>query len=246
MQLMWRPRTCAASTGLSPAAPIPAAVVERYAAKFGHGILGIYGLTEATGPTHMVPAGRRAPVDAATGTLAVGLPVPGIECEVVGEGGEPMAPMQPGEIVLRGPQLASGYWQREAETRATFTPQGLRTGDVGFVDAEGWLYVVDRIKDQINASGFKIWPREVEDVLYGHPAVRECAVVGLADAYRGETVAAYVSLRPGAPATEAELVAFCRERMAAYKVPRLIRFLPELPKTASGKLLRRSLKESRV
>ena len=224
-------------------APIPAAMVERYRHKFGHGILGIYGLTEATGPTHMVPIGRAAPVDPGSGTLSVGLPVPGIECDIVGDDGRPLPPLQPGEIVLRGPQLASGYWQREAETRSTFTSQGLRTGDIGFVDAEGWLYVIDRMKDQINASGFKVWPREVEEVLYEHDSVLECAVVGLHDDYRGETVGAYVALRPGQAATDSELAAFCRERMAAYKVPRVIRFLPELPKTASGKVLRRALKE---
>ena len=226
----------------SGGAPIPAAVVERYRHKFGHGILGIYGLTEATGPTHMVPIGRSAPVDSGSGTLSVGLPVPGIECDIVGDDGQPMPPLQPGEIVLRGPQLASGYWKREAETLSTFTSKGLRTGDIGFMDAEGWLYVIDRLKDQINASGFKVWPREVEEVLYEHGAVLECAVVGLHDAYRGETVAAYVALRHGEAATDSELAAFCRERMAAYKVPRVIRFLPELPKTASGKVLRRALR----
>ena len=234
---------CSLDRPFSGGAPIPAAVVERYRRKFGHGILGIYGMTEATGPTHMVPMGRAAPVDSATGALSVGLPVPGIDCDIVGDDGRLLPPMQPGEIVLRGPQLASGYWQREAETRAAFTPQGLRTGDIGFMDADGWLYVVDRMKDQINASGFKVWPREVEDVLYEHDAVLECAVVGLHDDYRGETVAAWVALRPGHATTDSELAAFCRERMAAYKVPRVIRFLPELPKTASGKVLRRALKD---
>ena len=227
----------------SGGAPIPAAVVERYRRKFGHGILGIYGMTEATGPTHMVPMGRAAPVDPASGALSVGLPVPGIECDIVADDGSVLPPMQAGEIVIRGPQLAGGYWQREAETRSAFTPQGLRTGDIGFMDAEGWLYVIDRMKDQINASGFKVWPREVEDVLYEHAAVLECAVVGLRDDYRGETVGAYVALRAGQAATESELAAFCRERMAAYKVPRVIRFLTELPKTASGKVLRRALKD---
>lgn len=111
------------------------------------------------------------------------------------------------------------------------------------MDADGWLYVVDRKKDMINASGFKVWPREVEDVLYTHPAVREAAVVGVPDPYRGESVKAYVSLRPGAHAEPAELSAYCAERIAAYKYPRQVEILPVLPKTTSGKILRRELRE---
>jgi long-chain acyl-CoA synthetase len=111
------------------------------------------------------------------------------------------------------------------------------------MDADGWFYVVDRKKDQINAAGFKVWPREVEDVLYGHRAVREVAVVGVPDAYRGETVKAFVTLRAGQRAEADELIAFCRERMAAYKYPRQIEFVDELPRTASGKVLRRVLRD---
>lgn len=112
------------------------------------------------------------------------------------------------------------------------------------MDRDGWLYVVDRKKDMINASGFKVWPREVEDVLYTHPAVREAAVVGVPDAYRGETVRAYVSLRPGAVVEPGELGAYCKERLAAYKYPREVEILAELPKTASGKILRRELRSA--
>ena len=110
------------------------------------------------------------------------------------------------------------------------------------MDDQGWFYVVDRKKDQINAGGYKVWPREVEDVLYEHAAVREAAVVGVPDEYRGETVKAFVSLRPGSEATPEELIAFCKERMAAYKYPRQIELLDELPKTVTGKLLRRELR----
>ncbi len=110
------------------------------------------------------------------------------------------------------------------------------------MDEDGWLYVVDRKKDMINASGFKVWPREVEDVLYTHPAVREAAVVGVADAYRGESVKAYISLRPGAEVAPSEISAYCEERLAAYKYPREVEILPELPKTTSGKILRRELR----
>ena len=118
----------------------------------------------------------------------------------------------------------------------------LHTGDVGYMDEAGWFYIVDRKKDQINAGGYKVWPREVEDVLYEHEAVREAAVVGVPDEYRGETVKAFVSLRPGRTVGEDDLIAFCKERMAAYKYPRSIEFLDEIPKTVTGKLLRRELR----
>jgi long-chain acyl-CoA synthetase len=110
------------------------------------------------------------------------------------------------------------------------------------MNEDGWFFVVDRKKDMINASGYKVWPREVEDVLYGHPAVREAAVVGVPDEYRGETVKAYISLKPGKSVTEEELIAFCKEQMAAYKYPRSIEFIDEVPKTISGKTLRRELR----
>jgi long-chain acyl-CoA synthetase len=111
------------------------------------------------------------------------------------------------------------------------------------MDPAGWFYLVDRKKDMINAAGYKVWPREVEDVLYGHPAVREAAVVGVPDQYRGESVKAYVSLRPGAAVTEDELIGFCKQQMAAYKYPRSIRFVDDLPKTTTGKILRRELRD---
>jgi long-chain acyl-CoA synthetase len=138
--------------------------------------------------------------------------------------------------------VVSGYWNRPDATAAALPGGRLLTGDIGFMDERGWVYVVDRKKDMINASGFKVWPREVEDVLYTHPAVREAAVVGIADEYRGETVKAYVSPAPGANADPAELVAWCKERLAAYKYPRTIEVLDELPKTTSGKILRRELR----
>lgn len=119
---------------------------------------------------------------------------------------------------------------------------GFHTGDVGRMDEDGWFYLVDRKKDQINAGGYKIWPREVEDVLYEHPAVREAAVVGVFDEYRGQTVKAFVSLKASATVSAEELIAFARERMAAYKYPRQIEFLDDLPKTVSGKVLRRELR----
>jgi long-chain acyl-CoA synthetase len=148
-----------------------------------------------------------------------------------------------GEIVTRGPAVTPGYWNRPEETAHALRDGWLHTGDVGRRDAEGWYFIVDRIKDMIVAGGFKVWPRDVEDALYAHPAVAEAAVVGAPDPYRGETVVAHVVLRPGAAADPAELIAHCRERLAVYKAPTAVHIVDELPKTASGKVLRRELRD---
>ncbi|MEV6961595.1 AMP-binding protein [Streptomyces sp. NPDC051207] len=226
----------------SGGAPVPPALVERFRAGFGPYIRNGYGLTECTAPCAAVPPHLEAPVDPGSGTLAVGLPGPDTLVRVLDEQGEEVPFGEQGEIVVSGPQVVPGYWRRPDATAETFPDGELRTGDIGFMDEQGWLYVVDRKKDMINASGFKVWPREVEDVLYTHPAVREAAVVGVPDGYRGETVKAYISLRPGADADPGELAAYCRDRLAAYKYPRQVEILTDLPKTASGKILRRELR----
>jgi long-chain acyl-CoA synthetase len=226
----------------SGGAPLPPALVEKFRAGFGPYLRNGYGLTECTAPCASVPPHLEAPVDEASGTLAVGVPGPDTVVRIVDDRGEEVPFGEQGEIVVRGPQVVPGYWQRPDATAGTFPDGELRTGDIGFMDPEGWLYVVDRKKDMINASGFKVWPREVEDVLYTHPAVREAAVVGVPDGYRGETVKAFISLRPGAEADPAALAAYCEERLAAYKYPRQVEILPDLPKTASGKILRRELR----
>ncbi len=227
----------------SGGAPLPPALVERLRADFGFYLRNGYGLTECTAPCASVPAHREAPVDPRSGTLSVGVPGAQTLVRILDEHGGELPLGQTGEIAVRGPQVVPGYWGLPDETAAAFPDGELRTGDVGFMDADGWLYVVDRKKDMISASGFKVWPREVEDVLYTHPAVREAAVVGVPDAYRGETVTAYVSLRPGTRAEPAELVTYCAERLAAYKYPRRVEILPVLPQTTSGKILRRELRE---
>jgi long-chain acyl-CoA synthetase len=226
----------------SGGAPIPPSTVKAFAATYGHYIHNIYGLTETTSPSHAVPLGAEAPVDVDSGALSVGVPLYGTVVRIVGDDGQDLPPGEVGEIVTTGPQVVPGYWRKPEETELAIPGGALHTGDVGYMDNRGWFYIVDRKKDQINAGGYKVWPREVEDVLYEHDAVREAAVVGVPDEYRGETVKAFVSLRPGASATEEELIAFCRERMAAYKYPRRVEVLDELPKTASGKLLRRELR----
>jgi len=231
---------------LSGGAPIPPATVESFERKFGAYIHNIYGLTETTSPSHCVPLGRRAPVDPTSGALSVGVPVFNTIVRVIDEEGNEVPSGEVGEFVTSGPQVVSGYWKKPEETEHALPGGALHTGDVGFMDEQGWFYLVDRKKDQINVSGYKVWPREVEDVLYGHSAVREAAAIGVPDEYRGETVKAFVSLKPGEEVSEETLIAFCKQRMAAYKYPREVEFVSELPKTASGKILRRELRNEAV
>jgi long-chain acyl-CoA synthetase len=139
--------------------------------------------------------------------------------------------------------VTPGYWGRPEATAEAIEDGWLHTGDVGKRDAEGWYYLVDRIKDMVIVSGYKVWPREVEDVLFQHPAVAEAAVVGAADEYRGEIPVAYVVARAGEVLGEDEVIAHCRERLAAYKAPRRVVFVEEIPKTQTGKALRRELRE---
>ena len=228
-------------TILSGGAPIPPALRDRIARRTGVTIRNVYGLTETVAPITGVPAGCTTPIDPLSGALSVGKAVPGTIVRVVDEAGDDVPPGAQGEIAVIGPSVVAGYWQAPAATAEAMRPDGFRTGDVGVRDADGWIYLVDRKKDMIVASGFKVWPREVEDVLYDHPMVREAAVIGVPDAYRGETVEAYVSLRDGAVGDAAVLIAHCRAAMAAYKVPRRIVFVDALPKTATGKILRRLL-----
>lgn len=228
----------------SGGAPIPPATIIAFQEKFGHYIHNIYGLTETTSPSHGVPFGAIAPVDPTTGATSVGVPVYDTVVRVVDEQGNDLPAGEVGEFVIDGPQVVAGYWNKP-EATANALPGGvLHTGDVGYMDDLGWFYIVDRKKDQINAGGYKVWPREVEDVLYEHEAVREAAVVGVPDTYRGETVKAFVSLRPGASVTPDELIAFTKERMAAYKYPRIVDIIDEIPKTVTGKLLRRELRQT--
>ena len=228
----------------SGGAPIAPAVADKLEAVFGGYIHNAYGLTETSSITHIVPPQLRAPVDPESGALSVGVPIASVRARIVDDDGRDLPPGQVGEVVIAGPQLADGYWERPVATTAAFPGGELHTGDVGFMSEEGWFFLVDRKKDMIIASGYKVWPREVEDVLYGHEAVREAAVIGVPDEYRGETVHAFVSLQEDASVTPEELIEHCRRQLAAYKYPRAVFFVDELPKTASGKILRRELRGS--
>jgi long-chain acyl-CoA synthetase len=230
----------------SGGAPVSEAVVSQFEALTGVYLHNVYGMTETTSPSHIVPLGTRAPVDKESGALSVGVPVPNSVIRIMDdeEGVRELAPGEVGEIVDSGPMVVPGYWQKPEETNRAIRDGRLYTGDVGKMDERGWFYVVDRKKDMIIASGFKVWPRDVEDVIYQHPAVREAAVVGVPDPYRGETVKAYVALKIGmeSTVTPEEIVSFCRSRMAAYKYPRQVEFVPEIPKTLTGKFIRRALR----
>lgn len=209
----------------------------------GRQVRNAYGLTETTSPMTLTPFGAPSPVDETSGALSVGAPVPSTVVRIQGEDGRDLPLGEVGEIVAEGPQVVAGYWGKPEETAAGLPGGALKSGDVGFMNPEGWIFIVDRKKDMINASGYKVWPREVEDVLVEHPAVREAAVVGVPDERRGETVKAFVSLRSGAQVIPEELIAHCKERLAAYKYPRQVVVIDELPKTVTGKILRRELRQ---
>jgi len=230
----------------SGGAPVSPVIVENFQEITGAYIHNIYGLTETTSPSHATPLGARAPVDPDSGALAVGVPVPNTICRVVDVAtGEDLPVGEVGELITKGPEVVAGYWQKPEETANAIRDGYLYTGDVAKMDEEGWFYIVDRKKDMIIVSGYKVWPRDVEDTLYQHPAVREAAVVGVPDAYRGETVKAYVALKGGyeGKVKPEELIEFCKERMANYKYPRQIEIFDELPKTVTGKFLRRELRD---
>ncbi|MEU3609352.1 AMP-binding protein [Streptomyces sp. NPDC035033] len=226
----------------SGGAPIPPATVARFLERFGVYIYNGYGMTETTSAVIAVRPGDRAPVHLPSGTLSIGRPLPRLTARVVDPHGDPVPRGEQGELELSGPQVVPGYWGKPEATRRTMPEGRLRTGDVAIIDEEGWVYLVDRLKDQINVSGYKVWPREVEDALYEHPSVLEAAVIGEPDDYRGETVVAYVSLKAGLNATAEELITFVRGRLAAYKCPRKVRFIADLPKTQSGKIRRAELR----
>lgn len=234
------------SKAFSGGAPVSPTIVEQFQETTGAYIHNIYGLTETTSPSHATPLGARAPVDTDSGALSVGLPIPNTICRVLDvASGQDVPPGEVGELITRGPQIVAGYWEKPEETANAIRDGYLYTGDVARMDEDGWFYLVDRKKDMIIASGYKVWPREVEDILYQHPAVREAGVVGVPDPYRGETVVAYVALKSGfaGKVTPAELIEFCKQRMANYKYPRSIDILDELPKTTTGKFLRRELRD---
>lgn len=223
-------------------AQMPRAVAERFHALTGLDYVEGYGLTEAIAATHVNPPHRPK-------LQCLGIPLFGVDSRVVdpltlGE----LGPGEVGEIVVAGPQLFEGYWNRPDATAEVFFERDgkrfLRTGDLGYRDDEGYYFLVDRLKRMINASGYKVWPAEIEAMLHGHPEIREACVISAADAKRGETVKAILVVRdPQNPPVPEDIQAWCRERMASYKVPRMVSIVPSLPKSGSGKVLWRVLQD---
>ncbi|KWW11184.1 MULTISPECIES: long-chain fatty acid--CoA ligase [Peribacillus] len=223
----------------SGSAPMPVELLREFERKSGAKILEGYGLTEASPTTHCNPAfAERKP-----GSVGIGVPSTEYKVMDLGDGTKEVAPGELGELVVKGPQVMKGYWNMPEETAVTLRDGWLYTGDIAKVDEEGYLYIVDRKKDLIIASGYNIYPRDVEEVLYEHPAVREAVVIGVPDAYRGESVKAVLVLKDGKMASEQEIIDYCRANLAAYKVPHFVEFREELPKTNVGKILRRALRE---
>ncbi|UVI33534.1 long-chain-fatty-acid--CoA ligase [Paenibacillus spongiae] len=226
---------------VSGAAPLPLEVQERFEALTGGKLIEGYGLTEASPVTHANPLWGKRKI------ATIGLPLPGTDAVIVDEEtGDPLPPGHIGELLVRGPQVMAGYWNRPEDTAAALREGWLYTGDLAVMDGDGFFAIVDRKKDVIIAGGFNVYPREVEEVLYEHPAVKEAAVIGIKDAYRGETVKAFVILREGRTVSSMQLDHWCRERLAAYKVPHQYAFRDELPMTMIGKVLRRKLHEEEI
>ncbi|MFC5712324.1 long-chain fatty acid--CoA ligase [Thalassorhabdus alkalitolerans] len=223
----------------SGSAPMPLELMRSFENKTSSTILEGYGLSETSPTTHVNPSfGERKPG-------SVGIPLPSTECKIVdlGEGTKELKAGETGEVIIKGPQVMKGYWNMPEETTIALRNGWLYTGDIGKMDEDGYLYIVDRKKDLIIASGYNIYPRDIEEVLYEHEAVQEAVAVGIPDKYKGEAVKAVVVFKDGKSATEEELISFCRQNMAAYKVPSYIESRQQLPKTNVGKILRRAIKE---
>ena len=228
---------------ISGAAALPVEVQKRFEEVTGGRLVEGYGLTETSPVTHVNPLDKKEK----NRPGSIGIPIEDTEAKIVDidTGAIDLPPEQIGELVIRGPQVMAGYWNRREETERALRNGWFYTGDISKMDKDGYFYIVDRKKDMINVSGLKVWPREVEEVLYEHPAVKEAGVIGIPDPYRGETVKAFVSLKDEyeGKVTQEEVIEFCKERIASYKAPQYVEFRKEMPKTAVGKILRRVLKD---
>jgi len=223
---------------ISGSAPLPNEVRRQFEAVTGGKLVEGYGLTEASPVTHANPL---------FGLIkeGIGIPLPDTDSKIVAldNPSRDLPQGEVGELAIRGPQVMRGYWNKPEETAMVLRDGWLLTGDIGKMDEDGYFYIVDRKKDMILCSGYNVYPREVEEVLFMHPAVQEAAAIGVPDPYRGETVKGFVVLKPGMVATADEIIAFCKERLAPFKVPRQVEFARDLPKSMIGKVLRRELRE---
>ncbi|MBW2095115.1 MAG: long-chain fatty acid--CoA ligase [Deltaproteobacteria bacterium] len=224
---------------VSGAAPLAVDTIRQWKAEVGADIVECYGLTETSTLSHANPWGGK------TKPGSVGVPIPDTDCRIVDveTGTRDMGPGEPGEIIIKGPQVTSGYYKKPDETAEALRDGWLYTGDIGYMDEEGYFFIVDRKKDMIIAGGYNIYPREIDEILFEHPKIQEACAVGIPDPYRGETVKAFIVLQPGERLTGEEVMSYCREKLAAYKVPKLVEFMDELPKSAIGKVLRKELRK---
>jgi long-chain acyl-CoA synthetase len=223
---------------VSGSAPLPVEIMNRFEALTGGVILEGYGLTESSPVTHVNPVrGRRK-----AGSIGIALPSTDARIMDLESGTKEQQVGQVGELVVKGPQVMKGYWNMPEETAETLKDGWLHTGDIAHMDEDGYVFIVDRKKDMIIAGGFNIYPRDIDEVLYEHPKIADAVTIGVPDEYRGETVKVFVVLTPGETLTEEEVIAHCKEKLAAYKVPRLVEFRDELPKTMVGKVLRKELR----
>lgn len=224
---------------ISGSAPMPVPAMEKFNKLTGARIVEGYGLTEASPITHLNP------LLGVNKNGSIGLPFPDTDAAIVDMdvGSVPLPPGKIGELVIRGPQVMGGYWNRPDETASVLRNGWLYTGDIAYMDEEGYFFIVDRKKDLIITGGYNVYPREIDEVLHEHPAVKEAVSVGINHRTRGEIIKAYIVLREGHTLTKAEVLAFCREKLANYKVPKQVEFRDELPKSIVGKVLRRVIRE---
>jgi len=225
---------------VSGGSSLPVEALETFEKGTGRQLCEGYGLSEASPVTHFNPSFRERKAG------SIGIPLPNTDAKVVREKDDGTVEEVPvgevGELIIQGPQVMKGYWQRPEATAETLKNGWLHTGDMARMDEDGYFYIVDRKKDMIIASGYNVYPREIEEVIYQHPAVQETVVIGVPDAYRGETVKAFITPKENQTVTEEEVIAHCQKYLAAYKVPKFVEFRAELPKSAVGKLLKRELR----
>lgn len=223
----------------SGSAPLPKEVIKKFEEKTGAVICEGFGMTESSPVTHINPFARGKSKPG-----SIGVPVPDVECRLVDiEDRTTDVPVgQPGELILRGPQVMRGYKGMPDETKDTIRSGWLHTGDVAQMDEDGYFYIVDRIKDMIISGGYNVYPRDIDEVLYSHPKVQEACAIGIPHETRGEAIKAFIVLKPGETATDDEILGYCRERLATYKLPHEIEFRSDLPKSTVGKILRKELR----
>lgn len=220
----------------SGGAALPVEVIKKFGEKYGIKLLEGYGLSECSPVCTINPwQGIRKPG-------SIGLIIDRMECIIVDDAGTEVAPGTPGELLFRGPNVMRGYYNLPEATAEALQNGWMHTGDIGYMDEEGYIFIIDRKKDLIIVGGLNVYPREIEELLYTNPKVAEAAVVGVPDSLRGEMVKAFVALKRGESATEREIIKYCQEHLANYKLPKEVEFVPALPKTSTGKILKRALK----